>query len=124
MGKDSKKILIVDDSKTAREFLVMILEDAGYRTAEAGNGNECLEKIKADMPDLVIMDIVMPDREGIETTILLKKSHPELPVIAVSGAALNDSYLKNVKRFGARATLPKPFTREQILGEIKKILAE
>jgi two-component system, chemotaxis family, chemotaxis protein CheY len=124
MKKDLKNIMIVDDSKTAREFLVMILKDAGYTTTEAGNGNECLEKATVDNPDLVIMDIIMPDREGIETIIILKKTYPELPVIAVSGAAMNETYLKNAKKFGARAVLQKPFTGEQILGEIRKILAK
>ncbi len=115
-------VLIVDDSKTTREYITMILKEEGYRTLEAKDGNVCLEVLKEEEPTLVIMDIVMPEKEGIETIIILKKQYPNIPVLAVSGAALSDSYLNNAKRLGADLTLNKPFTKEELLVAINKVL--
>ena len=110
------KILVVEDSSTARLFIKSILQDENHEVLEAENGNICLSMLQEhaeNLPDLVIMDIVMPEKEGIETIMLLKDRYPDLPVLAISGVSLSDTYLKSAKRFGAELTLLKPFNKEE-----------
>jgi len=116
------RILIVEDSKSARMFIKNILNEAGHETMEAENGNVCLKILENEKFDLIIMDIVMPEKEGIETIMISKEKYPELPVIAISGVSLSETYLKSAKRFGADLTLYKPFNKEEILEAIGKIL--
>ena len=78
------RLLIIDDERLARLTLRKILERAGHEVMEASTGNEGLAMFRAKPCDLVITDIIMPDKEGIETIIELKRDFPGVRVIAIS----------------------------------------
>lgn len=114
------RILIVDDDELARFTLREILEEVGHEVSEAASGDACLEMQKRTPFDVVVTDIIMPGREGIETVMELKRAYPDLRVIAISGGGRthNMSYLDFARRFGADATLAKPFTGEELLAAV------
>jgi CheY-like chemotaxis protein len=78
--------LFVDDDVEVVMFASRVLRDAGFEVLAGGNGNVALSTAQVERLDLVITDLVMPDREGLETIMRLRKSHPALPVVAISGA--------------------------------------
>ena len=116
------KILIVDDSFSARRFIAHIVKKAGFEILEADNGEACLKIVKEQKPDIIILDIVMPEKEGIDTILVLKNTIPDLPIIAISGSSINDTYLSSAKKFGAEAVLEKPFEEQVLLDTIKEIM--
>ncbi|HSG72042.1 MAG TPA: response regulator, partial [Planctomycetaceae bacterium] len=79
------RILIIDDEESVRETLSMMLEDRGYEIRGARDGNRGLQLIEVFRPHLVITDIIMPDKEGIETIIEVRRRWPDLRIIAISG---------------------------------------
>ncbi len=98
-----------------REMLVALLGAAGHSVTEIDNASGGLQLIKASQPDLVITDIVMPGKDGIETIIELRRDFPKLPVIAMSGnSALSPLYLKTAKQLGAVNIMGKPFSMETL----------
>lgn len=115
------EILLVDDDKMVCETIKQRLEREGHRVRTASNGNEALELVAQRQPDLVITDVIMPEREGIETLLALKKSNPALKVVVMSGGGRIGrlDHLKVAERLGADATLVKPFTAAQL----KSVLA-
>jgi len=118
------RVLVVDDEELARFAIREILEDAGFEVDEAENGRVGIEKQKAFPFDLIITDIIMPEKEGVEMIIDLKKDFPELKIIAISGGGRtrNLDFLKLSERFGAGQILTKPFTEAQLLESVKKML--
>jgi YesN/AraC family two-component response regulator len=109
-------ILLVDDDPMVRDALKKRLERDGHLVRLAGNGNEAIHMVRETRPDLVITDVIMPEREGVETILELKKLHPDLKIIAMSGGGRMGrlDYLKLATNFGADATLTKPFTSMQL----------
>lgn len=105
-----------------RALLVNILERAGYTVIEAANGREALVQIETRHVDLVIMDLLMPDQDGLETIRFVHRNHPHLKMIAISGAD-EDNYLHMAALMGAHATLQKPFLRDPLLSEVRRLLA-
>jgi len=114
------RILIVDDDDLARFTLREILESVGHEVSEAATGDACLEMQEATPFDVVVTDIIMPGKGGIETVMELKRTYPELRVVAISGGGRthNMSYLDFASRFGADATLSKPFTSDELLAVV------
>src|SRR3546814_6523630 len=110
------EILLVDDDKMVCETIKQRLEHEGHGVRTASNGNEALEMVAQRQPDLVITDIIMPEREGIETLLALKKANPALKVVVMSGGGRIGrlDHLKVAARLGADATLVKPFTAAQL----------
>lgn len=109
----SKNILIVDDDPQLRLALSHVLRRLGHQVDQAANGHHALQNI-AQHPagyDLVLMDIIMPDKEGIETILELRKTRPELKIIAMSGGARLHNYdpLKLARDCGANFVIAKPF---------------
>ena len=119
-----QQILIIDDDEQIRALICAILERAGFGVIEAANGEEGLKLHRARRPDLVITDIIMPDKEGVETIIELRRESPELPLIAISGGGRQSSqdYLALALKLGARRTLSKPFSRGEILEAVRDLL--
>ncbi len=107
----SKKVLVVDDDSDVRSFVVTVLEENGYLPLEAHDGVEGLEKIQADLPDLVILDVLMPRGSGIRLYRHLKTEDglKDLPVIMFTGIALR-SFLKSQKALDEfkGGKVPKP----------------
>jgi len=119
------RLLIIDDERLARLTLRKILERAGHEVMEASTGNEGLAMFRAKPCDLVITDIIMPDKEGIETIIELKRDFPGVRVIAISGGGRtrNLDFLKLASRYGAEQVLAKPFSQEDLVGAVNEVLS-
>ncbi len=111
-------IMIVDDSRTSRRILRDILERAGYEVvAEAINGREGYEQYSKVKPDIVTMDITMPEMDGIEALRLIKKDYPDATVIMITAAGTKDKVVEAVK-LGASEFVSKPFVEESVLDAI------
>lgn len=119
------RILVIDDEELARFTIREILEAAHFEVDEAENGRVGVDKQKATPFDLIITDIIMPEKEGVETIIDLKQEFPDLKIIAISGGGRtrNLDFLKLSERFGAAKILAKPFTEGQLLEAVNEVLA-
>jgi CheY-like chemotaxis protein len=119
-----QRILVIDDDEQMRALLRDILERAGYEVTEAQHGLEGLRLFRACPADLVVTDLIMPEKEGVETILELRAEFPEVPIIAVSGGGRNGprDYLEIAARLGARRTVAKPFTRQEILAAVQQSL--
>jgi len=116
---DKKKILVVDDEPSILSTLIDSLEALGYFAAGANNGKEALESIKKESFDLVITDIRMPEKNGIDLMKDIKEQYPDLPVVMITGYPL--AYPpERAKIEGADGYIAKPFR----LGQIDKLLAK
>lgn len=118
-------IIVIDDDELVRVTVRQILEKDGHLVAEAETGLIGLQKIAANLPDLVVTDIIMPDKEGIETILEIRKKYPKLKVIAMSGGGRlgRMSVLDVAKKFGADAVIAKPFDRQKFVETVKQVLA-
>jgi len=121
--KASPVILLIDDEKPFRNVLVQVLSKAGYDVVEAANGAEGIDRFYEKPADMIITDIIMPEKEGIETIIELKKDNPEVKLIAMSGGGWygTDIDFDMAKRLGAR-TLDKPFELQELLNVVAELL--
>lgn len=118
------KILIIDDEANILFMLKKMLERYGYKTELASNGVEGIEKFKNSNPDLVITDIIMPEKEGLETIREMKRIKPDLRIIAMSGGGKvsAENYLTIAKIFGASKLVAKPFTIKDMLSAVRELL--
>jgi CheY-like chemotaxis protein len=119
------RILVIDDDAAVRETLRLVLESAGHSVTCAEDGERGLEAFETVRPDLVITDILMPEREGIETSLELRRREPGQPIIAISGGgrAGGADFLAMARRMGADAVLPKPFEPDELLDTVARCLA-
>jgi len=120
------RILIIDDEPQIRSMLKLMLERGGYEVVEAPDGVEGIKVYRQNPADLIITDLIMPNKDGIGMIIDLKKEFPDVKIIAMSGGGLNkpDGYLKGAKKLGAWCTLTKPIDREKMLQAVRDILKE
>lgn len=119
-------ILVVDDDQSVRMMLMQTLMRAGYVVKDAENGDVALDKVHEEYPGLVITDLIMPQKEGIETIYTLRKEYPTLPIIAMSGGGRlqAENYLPLAEKMGVNGTLKKPFNRETFLGLVAQVLEQ
>ena len=119
----SPVILLIDDEKPFRAVIKQVLSKAGYEVVEAANGAEGINRFNDKPADMIITDIIMPEKEGIETIIELKKAHPRLKLIAMSGGGWygTDIDFDMAQKLGAR-TLDKPFALQELLDLINELL--
>jgi CheY-like chemotaxis protein len=118
-------ILVVDDEPMMRHMVAAVLRHGGHTVEDAADGREAAEKIQKGKFDLVITDINMPERNGLETLINLRSEQHALPVIAMSGMeSASPFYLNIAESLGARRTLQKPFSSAQLLSATNEVLAE
>jgi len=124
LKKTKKTILLVDDDEQFSSYMKEMLGDQGFNVVTADNGDSGLTEYTYTKPDLVITDIVMPEKEGIELILTIRETDSTTPIIAISGGNLGnaDSYLNMAKKLGVNAVLAKPFSMIEILGEIQKLL--
>ena len=117
-------ILLIEDESQTRKMLRQMLEGDGYEVIEAPEGEIGIELYKEKQADLVITDIIMPGKEGMETIRELKRDFPDVKIIAISGGGRIDpaDYLHMAKKFGAMRTLKKPFKREDLLAAVRDLL--
>lgn len=97
-----KKILIIDDEAPVRKMLIKLLEKNDYEVMDANDGNHGINLFKNSHPDLIITDLIMPDKEGLETIRELMKIDPDVKIIAISGGGMADPkmYLNLASKFG------------------------
>jgi DNA-binding response OmpR family regulator len=119
-------ILVVDDDREIRDMLKRLLERAHYDVETAEDGKQALQMFQAKTYDVVITDILMPEKEGIETIIELRKQHSDLKIIAISGGGRGDAghYLQVARAFGADRSFGKPFECMEILQAMEELTAE
>ena len=118
-----KRILIIDDSEIDRMILEEILVQGGYKVTQASDGKEGMEIFRAQTFDLVITDMIMPEKLGIEVLLEMNEDFPEAKVIAISAG---DEYGLELDLDMAREidvpTISKPFQPEEILDAVRKLL--
>lgn len=118
------RILLVDDEDIVLRLFETVLELDHHDVTTASNGNGALAAVAIGTFDLVITDLVMPDKEGIETIVEMRKLRPSLPIIAMSGGGRGNAadYLDMAAKLGARMTLAKPFSAQTLLDAVKEVL--
>ena len=122
-----KRILVIDDDVQFRQMLRQALERHGYEVVEAQNGREGLKLYIQTPIDLVITDIIMPEKEGVETIIEFKRDFPDVKIIAISGGSRRldaGDCLYYVESLGLPHTFIKPFDHEKLLEAVKELLDE
>lgn len=124
MDAQAKTILLVDDDEHVLAMLRTVLERAGYDVETAVDGEVALRLFDPDRHALVITDIVMPVKEGIETITELRRREPGLPIIAISGGGRigPEDYLGWVRRCGVLHTFAKPVKRQVLLDAVNELL--
>ncbi|MCP3876446.1 MAG: response regulator [Desulfobacteraceae bacterium] len=131
VNASEKKILVVDDEPDVRNFLTTCIQDAGFIVDSAIDGQDALEKIEKEVPDLMTLDMVMPRKSGIELIRTLRKNDKwsKLPVIVITAHARNEFASEDIKGFNAftsglkpRRTIEKPVTPEVLVNTICDIL--
>jgi DNA-binding response OmpR family regulator len=125
--RDSKcttaRILLADDDVGIRTLFNSILTSAGFAVIEAADGDEALKLMDQHEFDLALIDLVMPNREGLETIRMARDKHPRLKILAISGA-FGGSFLKVAAKMGADSTLTKPVDPEELVSTVTELLAE
>jgi CheY-like chemotaxis protein len=115
-----RSVLIVDDDPVIRALIHQILEPLGCDIAEAPNGRVACEMCIASRPTVVVLDLVMPEQEGIETLRVLRREVPGIRIVAMSGA-LGGTFLRPAKLLGADAVLAKPFRPQELIDTITEV---
>jgi CheY-like chemotaxis protein len=118
------RILVIDDESEIRKLFIKKLAGRGYEIIEACDGKEGIKLCHKTRPDLVITDIVMPEKEGIETITELKREFPDIKIIAISGGGRNapDAYLQLAKNLGVDRTFSKPIDWPELIKTIRELL--
>jgi CheY-like chemotaxis protein len=118
------RILVIDDEAPVRDVLVKFLKLWGHEVRAASDGRKGLVEGEQFLPDLLITDIVMPEKDGLETIMEFRNRLPNVRIIAMSGGGRVNAvdYLKISGKIGATATLAKPFSRDELEAAIAKAL--
>jgi CheY-like chemotaxis protein len=117
------RILIIDDEEQIREVLRTVLERVGYDVEEAANGSEGLRLYADNEFDLVVTDIIMPEKGGIDTIMDLRRDYPNCKIIAISGGGMcgEVSYLDMAIGVGADRAIGKPFVLDEFLEAVRDL---
>ena len=120
------RILVIEDDEDVRNLLRDMLEEEGYDIVVAEDGHAGARIWREEAVDLVITDIFMPKKDGIEIIAELQLDYPDVKVVAISGGGRldPDTYLASAELLGAISSLPKPFGRKELLREVRTALKE
>jgi CheY-like chemotaxis protein len=115
-----RAILVVDDEPTSRELISLMLEQRGYQVATANDGRAGELCLAQKTFDLVITDLLMPERDGLELIGALRRGHPDTHIIAITGGGHlpGSKYLQLARGLGAHTLLEKPFSQAALLGAV------
>ncbi|MEM9102502.1 MAG: response regulator [Pseudomonadota bacterium] len=120
------KILVAEDDNSIRDILKQMLESqAGYNVRAVSNGDQALAEMKSYRYDLMITDIIMPGKDGIDLIIETRKHNQSLPIIAISGGLRNvkaEFNLDSAKMIGVDEVLQKPFDKFKLLAAVKRLV--
>ena len=125
MGTDKKKILVVDDEEDILHFLELVLSEKGYQVSTASGGQEALTKAQLERPDLVLLDIMMPQMDGWEVLKLLRvdEETADIPVAMLSARTEAKDRVQGLQE-GAIDYICKPFSLQDLLAKIETIFAQ
>jgi CheY-like chemotaxis protein len=121
------RILVIDDDAASRAAFIRLLTQSGYDVLEAADGNEGLRCMAESLPDVLLVDIFMPERDGLETIRLVRRAFPQVPIMAMSGGTafhLPSDVLTAARDFGAQHTFTKPFAPEELLAALQIALGD
>ena len=120
------RILVIDDDVQVREMLTRSFQRAGYEVMAARDGNVALKLHSANPANLIITDIIMPEKEGLETIIEFRRRYQGVKIVAISGGGKieADQYLDTAKALGAQKTFSKPFDLEELLESVRGLLGD
>lgn len=121
---EKQRILVIDDEPTALDVISRILQHAGYEVLVARNGQEGIELFREQSCDLVVTDMVMPVKDGLQTILDLRVDAPELPIVAISGGGniSKERYLAVAGYLDNVITIGKPFTMDILVSAVKQLL--
>jgi len=116
-------ILVVDDDNGVRTAVRVVLEAEGFHVTEARNGNEAVDRVRAEAPALIICDIFMPLKDGFDTIRELRREFPAIPVVAVSGGERGGGMdvLRLARQLGAADVLYKPLHFAGLIGVVRRL---
>ena len=120
MAEAARTILVVDDEAEIRDLLTDLLNDAGYKSQHATTGAEGIAAVAKQVPDLVMMDIKLPDQDGLAVLKQLKREHPDLEVIVMTAFGGSSSAIKAMEN-GAYDYVTKPFEMDDLLATLKRV---
>jgi two-component system response regulator VicR len=123
MDKDAslKKVLIVDDEPDTLELVKLVLESGGFETVLAASGKEALNELEASKPDLVLLDIMMPDMDGWEVFRKIKEKNPKMPIAILTAKAQNFDRLLGLHVLKADDYITKPFGKNELISRVRKL---
>ncbi len=119
-----KKALVVDDDRSIREYLHYLLDENGFEVEEAENGVVALQRFSSAHFDVVITDISMPEKDGIDTIIEMRDRDADTRIIAMSGVARSETLLEIAKMYKADRVIKKPFQSDDLLSALREVLGE
>jgi CheY-like chemotaxis protein len=124
-GKTRRRVLIIDDEAMVRDVLMQTLKTLGYEAHSVADGRETLAAVRNFKPDALILDLVMPERDGFEILGELRVANAELPVVAMTGGGrmAASQLLRLATMLGATKILPKPFSLEAVDTALQEVLA-
>jgi DNA-binding NtrC family response regulator len=119
-----QRILVIDDDRAVRITVEAMLKREGYEVVCAVDGAEGIGTFERASPHLIVTDIIMPTKEGLETIVEIRSRDPMIPIIAISGGGRlhNADFLQMARKLGANEILAKPFTSQQLVGAIRRLL--
>ena|ERR1700687_1959121 len=117
------KILVIDDDKMVRLTLSKILNHSGHKVVTAADGKHGMILLRAEHPDVVITDLIMPEQEGFQTIVMIRRDYPDIKIIAISGGLRqgNHDALATAAALGADEVIAKPFEPADLLGRLNKL---
>jgi two-component system KDP operon response regulator KdpE len=118
--EDAKLILVVDDEPRMRRFMRMNLDLEGYRVIEANNGMEAIDRVREDLPDLVLLDVMMPEMDGFEALRLIRETS-SVPIIMLTVKSDEEDRVRGLE-LGADDYVTKPFSPRELASRIKAVL--
>jgi CheY-like chemotaxis protein len=120
------RILVIEDEDEVRGMLQRVLERAGYEVAVAPDGDEGIRLFRENQADLIITDMIMPKKGGMETILDLRSEYPDVKIVAMSGGGRlgPEPYLEIAEGFGAVRIFSKPFRIEELLLAIQRLLVD
>src|SRR5262245_49424881 len=125
MAGPKKRVLVVDDNEDLRATVQALLQADGFEVAVAADVEAALAQHRERPADVVVTDLFMPDKDGIETIIELRKLYPSVKIVAISGwtSTRGSDYLQVAREIGAAATLQKPFDPQELSRVVRELVS-